>query len=163
MRRIFGSKKEVKGGWIKQHNEELHNLHIFPLNIIRVLKSKRMTWMGHVPRMRREEINIKFWWEKMKGRSSLEGLGKYNIKTYVKQIGVLGYGMDSCGSRSGFRVGFYCHGNESQSTICSYLSTWLTYCWNCCSPQIHVLAFISFIIDYSKWLLICAFIYLWLI
>jgi hypothetical protein len=43
-----------------------------------------MIWMGHAPCMGKEEINIKFWWEKIKGRSSLESLCKYNIKTDVK-------------------------------------------------------------------------------
>jgi hypothetical protein len=37
--------------------------------------------------MGKEEINTKLWWEKIKGKSSLESLGKYNIKTDVKKIG----------------------------------------------------------------------------
>jgi hypothetical protein len=41
LRRIFGPKRdEVTGGWRKLHNEELHNL--YSLNIIRVIKSRRM-------------------------------------------------------------------------------------------------------------------------
>jgi hypothetical protein len=52
LRRIFGPKrKEVKGGWRRLHNEELHNLYT-SLNIIRVKRSKRMTTMGQVARMR---------------------------------------------------------------------------------------------------------------
>jgi hypothetical protein len=40
LRRIFGRKKgEVKGGWRKLHNEELHNLYSSP-NIIRMIKSR---------------------------------------------------------------------------------------------------------------------------
>jgi hypothetical protein len=51
LRRIFGSKKdEVTGGWRKLHNEELHNLYSSP-SIIRVTKSRRMRWSGHVARM----------------------------------------------------------------------------------------------------------------
>jgi hypothetical protein len=50
-RRIFGSKgHEVTGGWTKLHNEELHNLHFSP-SIIRMIKSRRMSWTGHVARM----------------------------------------------------------------------------------------------------------------
>jgi hypothetical protein len=37
------------------HNEELHNLDASP-NIVRVIKSRKMRWMGHVARMR-EMIN----------------------------------------------------------------------------------------------------------
>jgi hypothetical protein len=48
LRRIFGPKREeVAGGWRRLHNEELHNLYDSP-NIIRVIKSRRMRWAGHV-------------------------------------------------------------------------------------------------------------------
>jgi hypothetical protein len=51
LRRIFGPKREeVAGDWRRQHNEELHNFYA-SLNIIRVIKSRRMKWVGHVPRM----------------------------------------------------------------------------------------------------------------
>jgi hypothetical protein len=51
LRRIFGPKKhEVTGGWRKLHNEELYNLYFSP-NIIRMIKSRRMKWTGHVARM----------------------------------------------------------------------------------------------------------------
>jgi hypothetical protein len=44
LRRIFGSKRnEVTGEWRKLHTEELYDL-----NIIRVIKSRRMRWFGHV-------------------------------------------------------------------------------------------------------------------
>jgi hypothetical protein len=50
-RRIFGIKRdEVTGGWRKVHNEELHNLYPSP-SIIRMSKSRRMKWAGHVVRM----------------------------------------------------------------------------------------------------------------
>jgi hypothetical protein len=38
------------GDWRKLHNEELHNLYSWP-NIIRMIKSRRMRWTGHVARM----------------------------------------------------------------------------------------------------------------
>jgi hypothetical protein len=51
LRRIFGPKRdEVMGGWRKLHNEELHNLYSSP-SIIRIIKSKRMRWAGHVAPM----------------------------------------------------------------------------------------------------------------
>jgi hypothetical protein len=50
--RIFGPKKdEVTGGWRKLHNEELHNLYS-SISIIRMNKSRRMRWAGHVAQMR---------------------------------------------------------------------------------------------------------------
>jgi hypothetical protein len=51
LRRIFGPKRdEVTGDWRKLHNEELHNLYSSP-NIIRMIKSRRMKWTGHLARM----------------------------------------------------------------------------------------------------------------
>jgi hypothetical protein len=35
------------GDWRRLHNEELHNLYVSP-NIMRVIKSRRMRWAGHV-------------------------------------------------------------------------------------------------------------------
>jgi hypothetical protein len=51
LRRIFGSKRdEVMGGWGKLHNEELHSMYCSS-SIIRMIKSRRMRWAGHVARM----------------------------------------------------------------------------------------------------------------
>jgi hypothetical protein len=48
LRRIFGPKRDhVTGDWRKLHNEELHNLYSSP-NVIRMIKSRRMRWAGHV-------------------------------------------------------------------------------------------------------------------
>jgi hypothetical protein len=52
LRRIFELKRdEVIGGWRKLHNEELHKLYYSP-SIIRVVKSRRMRYVGHVARIR---------------------------------------------------------------------------------------------------------------
>jgi hypothetical protein len=51
LRRIFGPKRdEVMGKWRKLHNEELRDLYSSP-NIIRLIKSRRIRWAGHVAQM----------------------------------------------------------------------------------------------------------------
>jgi hypothetical protein len=51
LRRIFGPKRdEVTGEWRRLHNKELYALYSTP-NIIRVMKSRRLRWAGHVARM----------------------------------------------------------------------------------------------------------------
>jgi hypothetical protein len=50
LRRIFGPKREEDGSWRKLHNDELHSLYSSP-NIVRVIKSRRMWWAGHVASM----------------------------------------------------------------------------------------------------------------
>jgi hypothetical protein len=50
LRRIFGPKSdEVTGEWRKLHYEELNGLYSLP-NIVRVIKSRRLRWTGHVAR-----------------------------------------------------------------------------------------------------------------
>jgi len=51
LRRVFGPKRDqVPGEWRKLRNEELRDLYSLP-NIVRVVKSRRMRWAGHVARM----------------------------------------------------------------------------------------------------------------
>ena len=50
MSRIFGhNRDEVRGEWRKLHNEELKVLYCSP-NFVRVIKSRRKRWVGHVAR-----------------------------------------------------------------------------------------------------------------
>jgi hypothetical protein len=68
LRRIFGTRRdEVTGEWKRLHNEELNDLYCSP-NIVRVIKSRRMRWVGHVARMGEERECIIFWWGNRKGR-----------------------------------------------------------------------------------------------
>jgi hypothetical protein len=55
LRRIFGPKRvEVTGEFRKLHNEELRDLYCSP-SIIRIIKLRRMRWVGHVARMEKKE------------------------------------------------------------------------------------------------------------
>jgi hypothetical protein len=47
LRRIVGPKREKDGSWRKLHNDELYRLYSSP-NIVRVIKSRKMRWVGHV-------------------------------------------------------------------------------------------------------------------
>jgi len=49
--RVFGSKREeITVAWRTLHNDKLNDLYSLP-NVIRVIKSRRMKWAGHVARM----------------------------------------------------------------------------------------------------------------
>jgi hypothetical protein len=66
LRRIFGSTRdEVRGEWRKLHNMELNDLYSSP-NIVRVIKSRIMRWVGHVARMGEECTG--FWWGSLRER-----------------------------------------------------------------------------------------------
>jgi hypothetical protein len=62
--RIFGARRdEVTGEWRKLHNVELNDLYCLS-NIVRVMKSRRMRWAGHVARMGEGRVVYRVWWRK---------------------------------------------------------------------------------------------------
>jgi hypothetical protein len=70
-RRIFGPKRdEVTADWRKLHNEELRDLYSSP-NIIRIIKSRKMRWAGHAPRMGVKRIAYRLLVRKPDGKRSL--------------------------------------------------------------------------------------------
>ena len=70
-RRISGPKRdEVTGEWRKLHNEELNDLYSSP-NIVRVIKSPRMRWAGHVARMGKRRGVCRVLVEKPEGKRLL--------------------------------------------------------------------------------------------
>ena len=71
LRRIFGPRRdEVTGEWRRLHNEEPNDLYSSP-NIVRVIKSRRMGWAGHVARMGEERGVYRVLVGKPEGRKPL--------------------------------------------------------------------------------------------
>jgi hypothetical protein len=61
LRKTYGPKRnEVTRELRKLHNEELNNLYSSP-NIVRVIKSRRRRWAGHVARMGEGKVCTGFW------------------------------------------------------------------------------------------------------
>jgi hypothetical protein len=70
LRRIFGPKwDEVTGEWRKLHNKEFHDLYSSP-SIIRIIKSRKKRWAGHIARMARRGTLIDYCWESHKERDN---------------------------------------------------------------------------------------------
>jgi hypothetical protein len=75
LRRTFGPRREeVTGEWRRLHNEEINDLYC-SLNIVRVIKSKRMRWAGYVARIGEESGCIGYWWGNRRDRAHWGGLG----------------------------------------------------------------------------------------
>jgi hypothetical protein len=90
LRKIFGHKREEDGSWRKLHNDELHSLYSSP-NIVRVIKSRRMRWAGHVVRMGEERGAYRVLGGRSKGKRPLgrpRRRWEYNIKMDLREIGI---------------------------------------------------------------------------
>jgi hypothetical protein len=90
LRRIVGPKRdEAAGEWRRLHNEELNDLYSSP-NIIRVMKSRRLRWAGHVARMGEERGAYRILVGRPEGRRPL---GRHrrrweeNIKMDIREVG----------------------------------------------------------------------------
>jgi hypothetical protein len=90
LRRVFGPKRdEVTGEWRKLHNEELNDLYSLP-NIVRVVKSRRIRWTGHVARMAEERGVHRVFVGKSEGNRPLRRPRRRwedNIKMDVQKVG----------------------------------------------------------------------------
>jgi len=90
LRRIFGPRRnEVTGEWRRLHNEELNDLYCSP-NIVRVLKSRRMRWAGHVARMDEEREVYRVLVGKLEGRRPLGRPRRrwvVNIRMDLQEVG----------------------------------------------------------------------------
>ena len=95
LRRIFGPKRdEITREWRKLHNEKLNDLYT-SLNIVRVIKSRRMRWAGHVARMGERRSAYRVLVGRSEGKRSLgrhRRIWEDNIKMDFQEVG--GRGMD---------------------------------------------------------------------
>ena len=90
LRRIFGPRRdEVTKEWRSLHNEERNDLYSSP-NIVRVIKSRKMRWAGHVARMGEERAVYRVLLGKPEGRRPLERPRRRwvdNIRTDLQEVG----------------------------------------------------------------------------
>ena len=90
LRRIFGSKRNENGEWRRLHNEELHSLYRSP-NIVRVIKSRRLRWAGHVARIEEGRSAFKILTGKPTGNRRLgrpRRRWEDNIRMDLEEIGI---------------------------------------------------------------------------
>ena len=107
LRRVFGPKRdEVTGEWRKLHNEELKNLYSLP-NIVRVVKSRKMRWAGHVVCMGEGRVVQRVLMGKPEGRRPL-GRPRHrwedNIKMDLQEVGGTGDWMELARDRDRWRA-----------------------------------------------------------
>jgi len=98
--RIFGPKRdEVTVEWRKLRNEELNDLYC-SLNIVRVIKSRRMRWVRHVARMGERRGVYRVLVGKPEGKRPLgrpRRRWEDGIKVDLQEVGCGGYGLDRSG------------------------------------------------------------------
>ena len=90
LRRIFGPKRDENGEWRRLHNEELHGLYRLP-NVVRVIKSRRLRWAGHVVRMTQGRSAFKILTDKPTGKRPLgrpRCRWEVNIRMDLEEIGI---------------------------------------------------------------------------
>jgi hypothetical protein len=98
LKRIFGpNRDEVTGEWRKLHNEELRDLYSSP-SIIRIIKSRRMRWAGHVARMREKRNGYRLLVGKPEGKRPLGRPRRRWVDNIRMDLGEVGWGdVDSIG------------------------------------------------------------------
>jgi hypothetical protein len=92
LKRIFGpTREEVTGEWRKLHNEELRDLYSSP-SILRIIKSRRMRWEGHVTRMGEKRIAYRLLVGKPEGTIPLGRPRRRWVDNIMTDLGEVGWG-----------------------------------------------------------------------
>jgi hypothetical protein len=92
LRRIFVPKRdEVTGEWKKLHKKELRDLYSSP-SIIRIIKSRRMRWAGHVARMGEKRNAYKSLVRKPEGKRPLRRPRRRWVDNIRMDLGEVGWG-----------------------------------------------------------------------
>ena len=84
LRRIFGPNRNENGQWRRLHNEKLHSLYQSP-NTVRVIKSRRLRWAGHVARMVECRSVFKILTSKLRKETFRQSLG-ISVRTNLEWI-----------------------------------------------------------------------------
>ena len=105
--RMFGPRRDENGEWRRLHNEELHSLYRSP-NIVRVIKSRRLRWAGHVAIIEEGRSSFKILTGKPTGKRPLgrpRRRWEDNIRMDLEEIGInAGNWVDSAQDRDYWRV-----------------------------------------------------------
>ena len=102
LRRIFGPNRDENGEWRRLHIEELHTLYRSP-TIVRVIKSRRLKWAGHIARMEEGRSTSKI----LTGKTTVKRpLGRpRRIRMDLEEIGInAGNWVDSAQDRNYWRA-----------------------------------------------------------
>jgi hypothetical protein len=107
LRRILGPKRyEVTAGLRTLHNEELRNLYSLP-SIVRMIKSRRMRWAGHIKRIGRAgasgSVTVEALCYKPEGRGFETRWGEWIFSIYLILPAALGPGVYSASNRNGYQ------------------------------------------------------------
>ena len=107
LRRLFWTKRDENGERRRLHNEELHHLYRSH-NIVRLIKSRRIRWVGHVARMEEGRSAFKILTGKLIGKRPLgrpRRRWEDNIRMDLEEIGInAGNCVDSAQDRNYWRA-----------------------------------------------------------
>ena len=91
MLKLFGPKRDENGEWRRLHSEEHQSLYHSP-NIVRVIKTRRLRWEGHVARMEEGRSAFKILTGKPTGKRPLgwpRRKWEDNIRMVLEEIRII--------------------------------------------------------------------------